>query len=70
MAAQKVQLDQEFDTVNSALEQYPLLLQEVTAELGSMTSGGLTTGTTPSTNTTPETGTSTAGSSSTSSTSS
>ncbi len=58
MAAQKIQLDQEFDNVNTSLEEYPLLLQEVTAVLGSMTSGGSITGTTPSTNTTPTSGTS------------
>jgi len=70
LAAQKVQLDQEFDAVNSSLEQYPILLQEVTAELGSITSGTLTMGTTPSTNTTPVTGTSTSGTSGTTSTTS
>lgn len=67
LAAQKVQLDQEFYAVNSSLEEYPILLQEVTAELASMTSGALTTGTTPSQNTTPVTGTSTSGTTSTSS---
>lgn len=67
LAAQKVQLDQEFDAVNTTLEEYPILLQEVTAELASMTSGALTTGTTPSQNTTPVTGTSTSSTTSTSS---
>jgi flagellar hook-associated protein 2 len=70
-AAQKVQLTQQFDNVNSSLEQYPLLLQEVTAILESLTVGASTTGTTTSTNTTPTSGNSpTTGTSGTSGTSS
>jgi flagellar hook-associated protein 2 len=69
MAAQKVQLDQEFDNVNTSLEEYPLMLQEVTAVLESLTAGTSATGTVPSVNTTPVSGTSQSGSSSTSSTS-
>ncbi len=65
LAAQKVELDQEFSQVNANLEEYPFLLQEVTAELGSMTSGGSTIGTTPNTNTTPTSGNGPSGSSST-----
>ena len=64
LAAQKVQLDSEFDTVNSNLEQYPFTLYEVTAALGSLSSSGTTTGTTPSTNTTPTSGESVSGSTS------
>lgn len=60
-AAQKIQLEQEFSTVNANLEQYPFLLQEVTAELGSMSSGSFSTGTTTNTNTTPTSGQSTSG---------
>jgi flagellar hook-associated protein 2 len=56
LAAQKIQLDQELSQVNANLEEYPFLLNEVTAELGSLTPGGSTTGTTPSTNTTPTSG--------------
>jgi len=63
LAAQKIQLDQEFDAVNTSLEQYPFTLMEVTAALGSMTAGGSITGTTPSTNTTPTSGESVSGSS-------
>ncbi len=70
LAAQKIQLDQEFDTVNSSLEEYPFLLQEVTEELGSMSSSGSTATPATNSNTTPATGESTSGSSSTSSTSS
>ncbi len=62
LAAQKVQLDQEFDAVNTSLEQYPFTLYEVTAALGSLTVGGTATGTTPSTNTTPTAGESVSGS--------
>ena len=63
LAAQKIQLDAEFSQVNASLEQYPFTLQEITAELGSMSSTGSTTGTTPSTNTTPTSGESTSGTS-------
>lgn len=56
LAAQKVQLDQEFDTVNSSLEAYPFTLQEVTAALGSITTAGATTGTSVNTNTAPTAG--------------
>jgi flagellar hook-associated protein 2 len=56
LAAQKVQLDSEFDTVDANLEAYPFTLQEVTAALGSLIVGGTATGTTPSTNTAPATG--------------
>jgi flagellar hook-associated protein 2 len=62
LAAQKVQLDREFDAVNTSLEEYPFTLYEVTAVLGSLTVGGTTTGTTPSTNTTPTAGESVSGS--------
>jgi len=70
LAAQKVQLDQEFDAVNTSLEEYPFTLYEVTAALGSLTVGGTTTGTTPSTNTTPTAGESVSGSGNTDNTSS
>lgn len=66
MAAQKVQLDQEFDNVNTSLEEYPLMLQEVTAVLESMTAGTSATGTVASANTTPVSGTSQSSSPSTS----
>jgi flagellar hook-associated protein 2 len=62
LAAQKVQLDQQFDAVNASLEQYPFTLLEVTAALGSLTVGGTNTGTLPSTNTAPTTGESVSGS--------
>ncbi len=65
LAAQKIQLDQELSQVNANLEEYPFLLNEVTAELGSLTPGGSTTGTTPSTNTTPTSGNAPGGSSGT-----
>jgi flagellar hook-associated protein 2 len=58
LAAQAVQLTQQYDQVNSNLEQYPFLLQEVTAALGSLGTSTVTSGTTPSTNTTPTSGTS------------
>jgi len=61
LTAQATALTQELDQVNASLEQYPFLLQEVTAELGSLTSGGSTSGTLPSTNTTPTAGTPTSG---------
>jgi flagellar hook-associated protein 2 len=60
LATQKIQLDQEFSQVNANLEEYPFLLQEVTAELGSISSGSSTPTTTPNTNTTPTSGESTA----------
>jgi flagellar hook-associated protein 2 len=69
MAAQKIQLDAEFSQVNANLEEYPFLLQQVTAILGSM-SGGSTATTATSTNTTPTSGESANGTSSTSGTSS
>jgi len=56
LAAQKIELDQQFSQVNANLEEYPFLLNEVTAELGSLTPGGSTLGITPSTNTTPTSG--------------
>ncbi len=57
LAAQKVQLDSEFDQVNSSLEEYPFTLQEVNAALGSLTVGSTTTtGSTTSTNTAPTAG--------------
>ncbi len=62
MAAQKIQLDAQFSLVNASLESYPFLLQEITAELGSMSSTGTTTGITTSQNTTPVTGQSAIGS--------
>ncbi|MGP0099366.1 MAG: flagellar filament capping protein FliD [Terriglobales bacterium] len=61
LAAQKVQLDQVFDAVNTSLEQYPFTLYEVTAALGSLTVGGTDTGSLPSTNTTPTAGESVSG---------
>ncbi len=61
LAAQKVQLDQEFDAVNTSLEQYPFTLYEVTAALGSLNPSGTVTGTLPSTNTTPTSGESVSG---------
>jgi flagellar hook-associated protein 2 len=67
LAAQKIQLDQEFSQVNASLEAYPFLLQEVTQELGSISSTGSTATSTTSSNTTPTTGESTSGSSSTTS---
>jgi flagellar hook-associated protein 2 len=60
LATQKIQLDQEFSQVNANLEEYPFLLQEVTAELGSISSGSSTPTTTPNANTTPTSGESTA----------
>jgi flagellar hook-associated protein 2 len=69
MAAQKIQLDTEFSQVNANLEEYPFLLQEVTEELGSMSSTGSTATPATNTNTTPATGESTNGSSSASSSS-
>jgi flagellar hook-associated protein 2 len=71
LTAQQQQLDQEFNAVNASLEAYPFLLQEVTMELGSMSSSGATsTGVTTNANTTPTSGSSANGSSSTSSSSS
>jgi flagellar hook-associated protein 2 len=67
-AAQQTQLEAEFSAVNASLEEYPFLLQEVTAELGSIGSGTVGTGTTTSTNTTPDSGQSANGTSSTSGT--
>ena len=64
LAAQAVALTQQYDQVNASLEQYPFLLQEVTAALGSIGTGAVTTGTTTSTNTTPTSGTVASGSSS------
>ncbi len=51
LAAQKVQLDLVFNSVNASLEQYPFTLSEVSAALGSITSTGLTTTPTATTNT-------------------
>jgi flagellar hook-associated protein 2 len=59
LAAQKVQLDQQFSQVNATLEEYPFMLLEVTAALGSMTPGSTSTGTTTNSNTTPTSGQST-----------
>ncbi len=69
LASQATALTQELDQVNASLEEYPFLLQQVTAELGSLNSGGSTTGTLPSTNTTPTSGTPTIGTSGASGTS-
>ena len=66
-AAQKTQLETEFSAVNASLEEYPFLLQEVTAELGSVGTGTLSTGTTTNTNSTPTSGESANGTSGTSS---
>ncbi len=65
LAAQATALTLEFSQVNAALEQYPFLLQTVSAELGSLNSGGATTGTTTNTNTAPTAGTPTGGGTST-----
>ena len=70
LAAQTTQLDQVFEAVNASLEEYPFLLQEVTEELGSMSSTGSTATPVTNSNTTPTSGESTSGSSGTSSTSS
>ena len=70
LAEQATALTAEFDQVNASLEEYPFLLQEVTAALGSLSSTGSTEGTLPSTNTTPTSGNSTSGNSGTSGTSS
>jgi flagellar hook-associated protein 2 len=64
-AAQQAQLTQEFDTVNASLEEYPFLLEEVTAALGSIGTGTATAGTSPITNTTPTSGESVNGASNT-----
>jgi flagellar hook-associated protein 2 len=53
LTAQKQQLQLEFSQVNASLEEYPFLLQEVTAQLSSGTAS------TPNSNTTPTTGSST-----------
>jgi flagellar capping protein FliD len=65
LTTQQAALTEEFDQVNASLEQFPFLLQEVTVELGSMTSGSAITGATVNSNTTPTSGNSTSGSSST-----
>ena len=67
LAVQQQQLEQEFNTVNASLEQYPYLLQEVTVALGAMSSGSSGTGVTVNSNTAPTSGASTSGSSSSSS---
>jgi flagellar hook-associated protein 2 len=69
LAAQKVQLDQVFDTVNSSLEEYPFLLDEITEELGSISTGGSTATPTTNSNTTPTGGNDAPSTSSTSSSS-
>jgi hypothetical protein len=69
LAAQTIQLDQEFDQVNANLEGYPFLLQEITEMLGSMSSTGSTATPTTSTNTTPTSGNGVSSTSSTSSSS-
>jgi flagellar hook-associated protein 2 len=58
LASQQTALDQEFSQVNANLEEYPFMLQEVNAALGSLTSGSSTTTSTANTNTTPTSGTS------------
>jgi flagellar hook-associated protein 2 len=40
LTAEQTQLTSEFNQVNASLQAYPLLLQEVTATLGTMSSGG------------------------------
>jgi flagellar hook-associated protein 2 len=67
-AAQQTQLTQEFDAVNASLEEYPFLLQEVTAALGSLGSSSTSTGAVANTNSTPTSGESASGTSSTSTT--
>ncbi|MFY9904229.1 MAG: flagellar filament capping protein FliD [Terriglobales bacterium] len=69
LAAQKVQLDQQFDAVNSSLEEYPFTLLEVTSALESLNSASTATGELPSTNTTPTAGESVSGSGNTDNTS-
>ena len=71
LSTQAVALTQEFDQVNSTLEEYPFLLESVNAALGSLTLNGSSsgTGTTTSSNTTPTAGTPTSGSSTNSSSS-
>ena len=69
LAEQATALTAEFDQVNASLEQYPFLLQEVTAALGSLSSTGSTQGTLPSTNTAPTSGTAPSGSGSSTGTS-
>src|SRR5580698_5802072 len=59
LATQKTQLDSEFSQVNANLEEYPFLLQEVTEELGSVSSSSTSPTSTTSTNTTPTAGEST-----------
>jgi len=58
LAAQQVQLDLVFNAVNAALQQYPFTLFEINTVLGSITSAGATTNTSPTnnTNTTPTSG--------------
>ena len=70
LTAQQVQLDLVFNTVNASLQQYPFTLLEINAALGSMTTGGSATNTTPNTNTTPTSGYSTSAGSSTTGTTS
>jgi len=43
LTAQQTQLTNEFDQVNASLEAYPLLLQEVTATLGTLSTGSTST---------------------------
>jgi flagellar hook-associated protein 2 len=59
LATQKIELDSQFSQVNANLEEYPFLLQEVTQELGSISSSSNTPTSTTSTNTTPTSGEST-----------
>jgi flagellar hook-associated protein 2 len=59
LATQKTQLDSEFSQVNANLEEYPFLLQEVTEELGSVSSSSTAPTSTTSTNTAPTAGEST-----------
>ncbi|MGA2930269.1 MAG: flagellar filament capping protein FliD [Solirubrobacteraceae bacterium] len=70
LAAQKVQLDQQFEAVNSSLEEYPFTLLEVTTALESLNSSSTATGQLPSTNTTPASGESVSGSGNTDNTTS
>jgi flagellar hook-associated protein 2 len=62
ISTQQAALTTQYAQVNATLEAYPLLLQEVTAELGALNGTSPTTPTTINTNTTPTVGVSTAGS--------
>jgi len=56
LASQQTALDLEFNQVNANLEEYPYTLMEVTAALGSLTSGSSTNTSNSNSNTTPTSG--------------